>query len=100
LAEACRAWEDTVETFRLWLEAHPEQHHRDEDDGDIEDPAWVWDEWKLSPGVVLENSSRRIKDAEKDATWVGVPAVSFPDPFLTMLTYNRNTKTSTLKAFL
>ena len=58
-------------TFKKFLEAHPEQHHADEDNA----VDWVFEDWKDTNK--LRNSSSRLDKADDDATWVGVPKVSF-----------------------
>jgi len=62
-------------TFKAYLEAHPDRHHFNDDNPED----WVFEDWK--DVVKLRNSSSRLENPESDATWVGVPQVSIPDPF-------------------
>ena len=71
-AEACRAWEEKIDAFAAWLAANPSQHVANPDDPQD----WVFEDWLDS--YKLKDSSRRIKDAQDDETWEGVPGVSSP----------------------
>ena len=77
MTEACRSFKDTVTIFKDWLVANPDAAgpapEEDEEDDD-EDRPWNFEAFKGEHK--LTDSSRRIKNAEEDETWVGVPVVS------------------------
>lgn len=59
--------------FKKFLEDHPEYHHYDD-----ENPVdWVFEDWMEAHK--LRNSSSRLEKPDEDATWAGVPQVSYPD---------------------
>jgi hypothetical protein len=83
LSEACRAWEDQVDKWKAFLDAHPEIRTAREED--IDDPQpWTWEEWKRANKFT--DSSRRVAVVRGEPDpWAGVPEVSFhyPSRFLT-----------------
>jgi len=73
LHEACRTFEEQVAVFRHFLITHPESLEASPNDP-MGDGIWRFPAWLAKHG--LTDSSRRIKDSDKEDTWEGVPQVS------------------------